>query len=391
MIETLMEADNILDQIHTAGMRFLLPLDLKDTYKVIVDEAVRMVDAEYGSIVLSENSTWNRIYTSSTLANKISNRKNGNTAKAFNENIVIVADIEETGKFHPELKKQGMKSSIFIPLSYEDKAIGVLIINAKKKIEQSANELKALKIYGSMATLVIRKAQLYQETSEALKTRDFFISLASHELRTPLTSINGYIQLLHSRLSNQDTVEAKWVKELYEESKRLTNLIQELLEINRIKQGTLQFILRECNIVEVAEKAVERCKVALPKRKVELVAKTPRATVIGDFDKLLQVFSSILNNAIKFSPDNSVVTFGITKAKGNIVIRITDHGVGIDREDIMKVFDGFYKGDNHLKEGIGVGLMLAKHIIKYHHGTIEIKSTATKGTTVQIILPESEL
>ena len=387
-----MEADAILEKIHAAAMRFLISLSLEETYKIIVDEAISLVDAEYGSIILAENNDWKRVYASSQLANRITSRRKGNTYKAFNSNKVIIADITETGKFHPELKKQGVKSTIYIPLSYQDKPLGVLSINAKKKIEQSASELKALKLYGSMATIVIRKAQLYKETKDALETRDFFISLASHELRTPLTSINGYIQLLYSRMAQKDTVESKWVKELYDESKRMTNLIQELLEINRIKQGTLQFVLREVDLHDLSKKAIEKCRASHPKRKITLTSRvTGKAMVIGDGEKLLQVIISILQNAIKFSPESSAVVVKLSKKQGDYFLQIIDKGSGIERKDIMKVFEGFYKADKEATEGMGVGLMLAKHIIKYHHGTIEILSESKKGTIVQICLPVAEL
>lgn len=384
-----MDSGNILEKIQTAGLKFLVPLTLEETYQTIVQEAIRLIDAEYGSILLEENSQWKRVYSSSKLANKTENRKKGNTYKAFAENKVIIAHIKETARFHPELKKQGVKSSIYIPLTYKDKALGVLTINAKKKIEQSATELKALRLFGSMATLVIRKAQLYKETQDALETRDFFISLASHELRTPLTSINGYIQLLHSKMTKKNTVESKWVNELYNESKRLTNLIQELLEINRIKQGTLQFVLRECDLLEIINESIKKTKSIYPKRAIEFLPKTTNkiTPIIADFEKLLQVLMSIIANSVKFSPEASLVQISLSEKQGNYIIQVIDTGVGMDRRDIMKVFEGFYKAESHLKEGIGVGLMLAKHIVKYHRGTIEIFSEKRKGTIVQITLP----
>ena len=173
-----MDSSNILERIQTAGLKFLVPLTLEETYQTIVQEAIKLIDAEYGSILLEENNEWKRVYASSKLADKTESRKKGNTYKAFTQNKVIIADIKETAKFHPELKKQGVKSSIYIPLIYKDKAIGVLSINAKKKVEQTDSELKTLKLFGSMASLVIRKAQLYKETQDALDTRDFFISLS---------------------------------------------------------------------------------------------------------------------------------------------------------------------------------------------------------------------
>jgi len=387
-----MDSGNILEKIQTAGLKFLVPLTLEETYQTIVQEAIKLIDAEYGSILLEENNEWKRVYSSSKLADKTESRKKGNTYKAFTQNKVIIADIKETAKFHPELKKQGVKSSIYIPLIYKDKAIGVLSVNAKKKIEQTDSELKTLKLFGSMATLVIRKAQLYKETQDALETRDFFISLASHELRTPLTSINGYIQLLHSRMAKKNTVESKWVTELYSESKRLTNLIQELLEINRIKQGTLQFVLRECELLKIIKEAIEKSSNIYPNRKIEFhpASSYKSAPIVADFEKLLQVIMSIIANSTKFSPEESIIKVSLSKKLGNYHLQVIDKGQGMDRRDIMKVFEGFYKAESHVKEGIGVGLMLAKHIIKYHRGTIEIFSEKKKGTIVQITLPIAE-
>ena len=348
-----MDSSNILERIQTAGLKFLVPLTLEETYQTIVQEAIKLIDAEYGSILLEENNEWKRVYASSKLADKTESRKKGNTYKAFTQNKVIIADIKETAKFHPELKKQGVKSSIYIPLIYKDKAIGVLSINAKKKVEQTDSELKTLKLFGSMASLVIRKAQLYKETQDALDTRDFFISLASHELRTPLTSINGYIQLLHSRMAKKNSVESKWVNELYNESKRLTNLIQELLEINRIKQGTLQFVLRECDLTKIIKESIEKSNNIYPKRKIEFgpVSILKSAPIVADFEKLQQVIMSIITNSIKFSPEDSLIRISLSQKQGNYQIQVIDKGQGMDRRDIMKVFEGFYKAESHVKEG----------------------------------------
>lgn len=388
-----METDSILEKINQVGLKFLLPLTPEDTYKTIVHEAVQLIDAEYASIILLVDGELKRVYSSSEKAFQTTNRTNGNTKSAFTSRQVIIADIKETGKFHPELKTFGIKSTIFIPLAYQDKSIGVLTVNAKKKVEESNRDLKALKLFGSMATLVIRKAQTYDEAKQALEVRDLFISLASHELRTPLTSINGYIQLLNSRMGKQNTSEAEWVRELYSESKRLTNLIQELLEINRIKQGQLHFILRESHFSEVVKQAIERCKLSYSERKIVFTCSLTdtQDLVIGDFDKLLQVVSALLENALKFSPSDTDVVVKLALKNQNLLLEITDKGSGISREDMAKIFDGFYKGSEHHKEGMGVGLLLAKHIINYHKGSISVHSEVKKGTTVTVSLPAVQL
>lgn len=388
-----MAKQSILEKINEAGLKFLLPLSPEDVYKTIVHEAVKLVGAAYGSIILEIDGELKRVYSSSELGTKTINRLNGNTQKAFSTGKVILASISETQKFHPELKKFGIKSTMFIPLSYQGKAVGVLTINSKKLIDDSAEETRILKLFGSMASLAIRKTHMYDEAKQALEVRDLFISLASHELRTPLTSINGYIQLLYSRMGSQESSEGNWVRALYEESKRLTNLVQELLEINRIKQGQLQFVLREIHFLEVVTRAVQRSIFIHPERKItfENKLKNTEGVVIGDAEKLLQVVTALLENAIKFSPKESEVKILVSNKNNSVILQVTDQGLGIAREDMIHIFEGFYKGQGNHQEGMGVGLLLAKHIINYHHGTISVHSEVKKGTTVTVTLPQISL
>lgn len=384
---------SIIEKINEASLKFLLPLSPEDVYKTIVHEAVNLVDASYGSIILQVDGELKRVYSSSELGSKTINRLNGNTQKAFATGKVIAVSIDETEKFHPELKKFGITSTMFVPLSYQGKAVGVLTINSKKKLDESAEETRILQLFGSMASLAIRKTQMYDETKQALEVRDLFISLASHELRTPLTSINGYIQLLYSRMGTQESSEGNWVRELYEESKRLTNLVQELLEINRIKQGQLQFILREIHFLEIVTKATQRSIFIHPERKIVLESnlKDSEGVVIGDAEKLLQVVTALLENAIKFSPNESEVKVVLSNKNNTITLQVTDQGLGIAREDMIHIFEGFYKGHDNHQEGMGVGLLLAKHIINYHHGSISVHSEIKKGTTVTVTLPQATL
>ncbi|MBI4080167.1 MAG: GAF domain-containing sensor histidine kinase [Candidatus Levybacteria bacterium] len=383
--------DSILTKINEASLKFLTPLSSDEMYKTIVEEGRKLIDAEHGSIFLEEQSKLHRVYASSPLFFKVHITNDGYVYKAFKDNTSFVGNAATLLKRYPRIDKLGIKSVIFVPLSYKKETIGVLAMYSTKKEQFSKKEINILKLFGSMASLAIKKTQLYDETKQALDIRDRFISLASHELRTPLTSINGYIQLLYSRLTKTDTVEAKWVKELQSESVRLTNLVKELLEINRVKAGELQFTLRECNFREVVERAVERYTFSFPERKIILENKltNQHEMVIGDFDKLLQVLSSVLSNATKFSPPKSPIHVSLSYDDPSILLQIKDAGKGIKNGDIPRIFEGFYKDLDNYHEGMGVGLLLAKHIIKYHQGTIQVRSVVGKGTIVEIQLNEA--
>lgn len=388
--------DTILEKINSAGVKFLAPLTPEETYETIASEARNLVSAEYVSIFLERNGELQRVYASSGELEKIKIRKEGFTYKCFAKKIPYVLNTDRIENIHPRVKKLKIESTIFIPLTYKDRSIGVLSVDSLEKEHFTAKELEILKLFGSMATMAIRKTELYAETQKALEMRDLFISLASHELRTPLTSINGYIQLLHSKFADKKTSESKWVRELYSESIRMTNLVKELLEINRIKQGQLHYNFIECNLVDIVIDAIERVQFRKEQRKIEFINKTKfkKVIVIGDYDKLLQMVSAIISNAIKFSQSKSKIQILLTLQKSNCILLIKDQGEGIRKDEMTRVFEEFYKGSNSLrnqKEGLGIGLLLAKHIAASHKGEINIRSKENEGTEVQIRLPITKL
>jgi K+-sensing histidine kinase KdpD len=385
--------ENVLVKINKTALSFLSPLTTEQTLVVIVNEARKLVDAEYGSIFLENDNKLKRVYASFELLYDIKPLREGFVYKSFRTHKPYVVNIKRLEKLYPKLKEIGVKSDVVIPLSYKGDCIGVLTLQSLRSEHFSKKELEILTLFGAMATLAIKKNQLYEETKNSLEIRDLFISLASHELRTPLTSLNGYIQLLYQKLKDKHTPEANWVKELYAESTRLTNLVKELLEINRIKTGELQYNLIECNMNETVKKAIARFSFSNPERKIKYQSSVSKRddVIIGDCDKLLQMLAALISNAVKFSPPHTPITIFIRQNKTHIFIQIIDEGSGIKRQDLGRIFEGFYKGAHSEKEGMGVGLLLARHIIQYHHGAIEVRSKENKGTTVEVKLPKIKI
>lgn len=386
--------EHILKRVHKASLKFLEPLELKETYRFIVKEAIRLVNAHYGSLVLEKNGSFQRVY--STMLVNLPIRKRGNTYKAFTERKAFFIHNQESlehSRAFPYVIKLGIKSVIYIPLLYKKEAVGVLVLDSKNEEHFTKKELDILKLFGSLASLAIKKSQFYEETQKALELRDRFISLSSHELRTPLTVLDGYIQLLYKKFFNLDSVEARWVKNIYLESRRLTALVKELLEINRFKTGQSNFILRECSLNEIIDQSVKKFNILYNERKFILNNRlSSKDLIIGDNDKLSYVFNSILQNAIKFSPNDSSITISLLERKDNFIIKIIDKGKGISKEDIKRVFEDFYKGKNTNEEkGMGVGLYLTKNIIDQHHGSIKVNSQLNRGTKVEVIFPKLKI
>lgn len=383
----------LLERMNKAGLKFLASLTPSQTYIMIVEEAIKLAEAHTAALFLVKDGQLERVATyPATLVGGIEPRKKGFTYRAYKMGKVLVSDPASLKRVHPELKGKRLGGGIFIPLSYQGKSIGTLSLMLSKESEMLKKNFRVLEIFGSYASLAIHKAELFNEIQEALSNRDLFISLAAHELRTPTTTIYGYAQLLFDKTKDEDSVESRWISALHAESYRLSLLIKDLLEINRIKMGQLQYVLKECFLREVVERAIDNFKFNYPKREIIFEDHTGKKedTVVGDFDKLLQVILNLLDNAAKFSPEETKITINLNFKSRYFTIQVKDRGKGISKKDLSKVFQGFYKGKDALNEGMGLGLFLCKSIIEAHRGTIHLHSRVGRGTLVEIRLPQAK-
>lgn len=384
--------DEILDKIHRAAIKFLHPLDTEILYKTIVKEAVNLVDAKYGSLILLENGTLKRVHSTLPQNENIPIRAKGLAHQAFVSRKAFVKHSEENNTFHQSVINMGIKSNIYIPLSNKGRSIGVLVVNSCKDQSFTEAQLSILKLFGTFASIAIRKNQLYDEVRTALETRDLFISMAAHEIRTPLTTLSGYAQLLQAKLSGVNTPESRWADEMSWETFRLSMLVNELLEVSRIKSGKFQYTLKEVSLKNVIQRAVNSFQFSYPDRKIIFKdgLESKSDFVVGDFDKLLQVVTNLLDNAIKYSPPTSDVTISLSYKSPYMVLKVEDKGKGISKKDLPKIFEGYYRGEERMSGGMGLGLYLTKHIIDKHRGLIHVNSKLNKGTTMEIKLPGAE-
>ncbi len=289
------------------------------------------------------------------------------------------------------IRKLRMESLIFVPMESRNRMIGVLtLVLIGKGSNYNEKDVVLAQELASRAAVAVDNARLFLQSQEALKLRDLFISMAAHELRTPLTTISGYIQLLHSKFKGANTKEARWVDDLAYESSRLTKLVNELLEVNRIKTGQFEYSWTECSLNEVIRRAISDFRFTYPGHQIILQDRIVdgKDMVIGDFNKLLQLIINLLDNAAKFSSPESKIVIRLRSKVRHLYLSIKDHGKGISKKDLPEIFEKFQKGSDHTEEGIGLGLFLAKIITKAHRGKIKIYSKENMGTTVDIILPK---
>jgi len=226
------------------------------------------------------------------------------------------------------------------------------------------------------------------ELSATENMKNEFISSVSHELRTPLTAIKGWGETLASAGSQDTEMMQKGMRVIINETERLAQMVEELLDFSRIQSGRLTLVKTKMDILAELEEAVliygERAK----RENIAFVYHAPEMLpiIFGDKNRLRQVFINIIDNALKYSDSGDSVTVTAKEAEDTIEIIIADTGCGISAVDLPKVKTKFYKA-NSTRRGSGIGLALANEIVMMHGGELLIDSKENVGTTVTVVLP----
>ncbi len=378
-----------LESIYHSFVKLLVSTSTEEVYKTIVMQALSLVGAEYGSILLATpDNSFTKVYTNVPKSfQKLKSRKKGFVYKTYSKKEPRILTKDQVEQIHPEFNNEKIKSIILIPISFNKTSLGVLSLQSSKKRYFTKKRKHLLKLYGSMAALKIKNSMLLEETNEALATRDLFISMASHELRTPITTVSAYSQLLMNKNKNDDLSNTEWMKNLNSEVNRLSRVVKELLDIDHILRGKFQYKMEELSIIPLVDEAARNFSYLFPKRELIVNKQTDgKLTVNGDHDKLLQVLENILINAVKFSFDDSPVEVRILGSEKNVRIDVINRGPGVDKKSIEQIFNRFYKV-NAKSPGMGLGLYISKTIIDEHKGQIYATSRLNKETTFTIEIP----
>ena len=268
--------------------------------------------------------------------------------------------------------------------------VGTVEDNSPFSSRDLSTELLSLQFFmGTTAVTILMMAAVMTERNILEQRKDEFIGMASHELRTPLTSLQGYAQLLHRQLAGMEqprTLHALTTMET--QIRRISQLITDLLDLSKIQTGKLTFREEAVDVDALVREVVEQLQQTSTRHKLVIDGSAP-GIISGDRERLGQVLSNLLTNAIKYSPQAEQVIVRLAATREGLTVGVQDFGIGIPKGELERVFEQFYRIAKHERTatGLGIGLSIAYKIIEHHGGRLWVESVEGRGSTFSFWLP----
>ncbi|MEK3725399.1 ATP-binding protein [Paenibacillus sp. FSL H8-0034] len=229
------------------------------------------------------------------------------------------------------------------------------------------------------------------EEEKADEIKNEFISVVSHELRTPLSSVQGFLEILLHRDLNEEK-QKRYLQTVYNESLRLSHLINDFLDIQRLEAGREEYHFELMELCSFSEEMIGEWQQGKQKHQLFLQVANEKLSILADRDKLKQVYLNLLSNAVKYSPEAERVDVRILRIGSDVQIDFVDYGLGIPDDAKSSIFEQFYRVDNSDRRkigGSGLGLTIVKKIVEAHGGAVTFESVFGEGTTFSVRLPIS--
>jgi signal transduction histidine kinase/enamine deaminase RidA (YjgF/YER057c/UK114 family) len=308
----------------------------------------------------------------------------------------------------PELRERPPWGTLLgVPMLKGGDLVGVIIARRREKRLFTAAHIGLLETFAAQAVIAIENARLFNEIRDkssqlevanddlatSSRHKSEFLANMSHELRTPLNAIIGFSDVLEQRLFGElNDRQADYTRDIASSGRHLLDLVNEILDLSKVEAGRMELEPSEFALAETIHGALAFVRERAASHRIALTAEVPGdlGTIVADERKVRQVLLNLLSNAVKFTPDGGTISVRAERRDGELLVAVSDTGIGIAPEDQAKVFDEFQqvgKASDRSREGTGLGLTLAKRLIELHGGRIWIKSEVGKGTTFTFALP----
>lgn len=302
--------------------------------------------------------------------------------------------------FHcPELEKRNI--ALIFPISAGGEMLGLLTIGSKKSGDKYYAEDFDLLIQLCSETAVSWERIILQESiicerleknrlKELNQMKSFFVSSVSHEFKTPLTSIKLFSELIgkEHHIENRD----KYLSIIRGESDRLSQMLDNVLDLTRIERGTKHYSFTYCDLNSIVKSALDIMEYQLVMHgfQVHKIFSFQSPAIMADSDAVTECIVNLISNAIKYSAGEKVICIETCSSAGEYLLTVEDHGIGIHADELEKIFEPYYRSChdvNGVIPGTGLGLAIVKHTMDAHQGSIRIKSELDKGTAITLVFP----
>ena len=382
-------------------------LDLDALLRLITSTATELLECEAASILLYDEKNPRLYFAAATgsdpaqLAEIPVPIENSLAGTIFRTNQhIILNDVEQDPRHYSLVSDHvnfRVKTLLGVPMPIKDRTVGVLEAINKHNGKFDERDARLLSVTAAHAAIAINNARLLHTTQQALETvkesnelKSNFLSLASHELRTPLGIIMGYSTLLNEDAKGELSEHAHQVLTA---ARQMRSILDEMNNLVVLKSDGLILKPQKVVMEDILAYACEGIKDIASTRKQNLVYAFSREPLVvnADIDKTAMAFVNILGNAIRFSPEGSDITIGVTRDGNQILSWVQDHGIGIPVDKLQKIFEEFYQiepPNTRHYGGLGIGLTIAKGLIEAQAGKIWAESDgAGAGSTFKVLLP----
>src|SRR5581483_422172 len=405
------EETRVVETLYRIGSTLTAELDLDKLVQAVTDAGTEVTGAQFGAFFHNVRDERGESYLLNTLSGvpreafeRLPMPRNtavfGPTFRG--EGVVRLDDVTQDPRYGTNAPYHGLppghppvRSYLAVPIrSRSGEGLGGLFFgHAGPGVFTERSARLAVGI-AAQAASALDNAALYAQAQAAVRARDEFLSIAAHELRTPVTGIKGNAQLL-LRAVRRGQLEPerldRSLERLEAAADRLTTLIQDLLDVSRIRLGQLALRPQQVDVTMLVQDLAERYREQLDGGHRLVVQATEPASITADADRLEQVLSNLLDNAVKYSPEGGPVRLVVEPDPDGVLLTVQDSGIGLPTGTGERIFEPFGRARNATERqvpGMGLGLYVCRNIVERHSGRIWAESPGDgQGTTVRVWLP----
>jgi two-component system phosphate regulon sensor histidine kinase PhoR len=271
---------------------------------------------------------------------------------------------------------------------------GLTLTDTKTSTERHL-EISAVPMTKGDVNLATGAVVLFHDITQLKRldqVRSDFVANVSHELRTPLSILRGYIETLLDNPKTSREELSRILEVMDRHSRRLDLLVDDLLSLAQLESSNTDLEISELRVSELFNNVIPDWKEKLAEKNLKLIVDLPAEGLLlrGDETRLQEVLYNLLENAVKYSLENAEIRLQATERGSEMVLSVSDSGIGIAKHDLPRIFERFYRADKARSRelgGTGLGLAIVKHIVQLHGGRVEAESELGKGTTIRVVLP----